>query len=435
MSIYDRKYQIFVSSTYLDLVKAREEVIKVILSLFQIPIGMEMFSADNEEQWSIIQTTIENSDYYLLILGHRYGSLTKEEISYTEKEFDYAKSLNIPIIAFVKNRDIATTPNERDDDFAKKEKLEAFLLKVTSNAMCDFWNNENELGQKVAIAFTKLFFKTPRIGWVRANNSGSIEELAKLIQENRDLRDELESIKAKSSNELPSIIVTPNEEIFHLAFNKKPHVSYNQLDFKSIPDDLVGFITEDEVDAYNKEVKEKEFEIELFREKYDIYHNFKYNSKELVIEIMNDGKRKANDVFVDIEFPDEICLMEKEDLEDLEIPKKPKLSENPLNKALKNRQKLNDEVFGKSLYSIHNAMPVINTKLYRSLNLNRKYRIDKENNSLHIRLVSLMQTRKSVIKDDIIIAAKMKGVFKVNVNVICDEYTLNQRYSFDIKVE
>src|SRR4051812_38300340 len=111
MSIYDKKYQVFVSSTYSDLIKAREEVIKVILSLYQIPIGMEMFSADNEEQWSIIRSTIDNSDYYILIVGHRYGSLTKENISFTEKEFDYAKSIGLPIIAFVRNREIATTPS------------------------------------------------------------------------------------------------------------------------------------------------------------------------------------------------------------------------------------------------------------------------------------------------------------------------------------
>lgn len=78
MNIYDLKYQIFISSTYKDLVDTREEVIRVILSLFQIPIGMEMFNADNEEQWVTIQGTIDKSDYYVLIIGHRYGSLTKE---------------------------------------------------------------------------------------------------------------------------------------------------------------------------------------------------------------------------------------------------------------------------------------------------------------------------------------------------------------------
>ena len=174
MNIYDKKYQIFVSSTYTDLIKAREEVIKVILSLYQIPIGMEMFSADNDEQWSIIKSTIDNSDYYLLIIGHRYGSVTREDISYTEKEFDYAKQNNIPVIAFVRDRNHPTKPNERDSDPVKTKKLESFVEKVLANSMCDFWQHENELGQKVAIALTKIFFKTPRTGWIRSDKSTSI---------------------------------------------------------------------------------------------------------------------------------------------------------------------------------------------------------------------------------------------------------------------
>ncbi len=43
------KYQIFVSSTYSDLIKERDKIIETILSLYHFPIGMEMSSADNDE--------------------------------------------------------------------------------------------------------------------------------------------------------------------------------------------------------------------------------------------------------------------------------------------------------------------------------------------------------------------------------------------------
>ena len=51
----DTKYQVFISSTYLDLVTERESIIKAILELHHIPIGMEMFSAEDEDQWEIIR--------------------------------------------------------------------------------------------------------------------------------------------------------------------------------------------------------------------------------------------------------------------------------------------------------------------------------------------------------------------------------------------
>ena len=57
----------------------------------QFPIGMEMFSAADDDQWKIIKETIDSSDFYILIIGNRYGSIEETTgISYTEKEFDYA---------------------------------------------------------------------------------------------------------------------------------------------------------------------------------------------------------------------------------------------------------------------------------------------------------------------------------------------------------
>ena len=50
----EKKYQIFISSTYRDLIEAREKVRDAILTMMQFPIGMEMFSAADEEQWEII---------------------------------------------------------------------------------------------------------------------------------------------------------------------------------------------------------------------------------------------------------------------------------------------------------------------------------------------------------------------------------------------
>lgn len=101
----EKKYQIFISSTYEDLKEAREKVRDAILSMMHFPIGMEMFSAGDEEQWEIIQETINSSDYYVLIVGQRYGSeiATGEGagISYTEKEYRYAKEQKVPILAFI----------------------------------------------------------------------------------------------------------------------------------------------------------------------------------------------------------------------------------------------------------------------------------------------------------------------------------------------
>ena len=63
------RYQVFISSTYLDLKEARQEVLHSLLDLDCIPVGMELFSASSEEQFEYIKKEINDTDYYVLILG------------------------------------------------------------------------------------------------------------------------------------------------------------------------------------------------------------------------------------------------------------------------------------------------------------------------------------------------------------------------------
>ena len=41
----DKKYQVFISSTYKDLIEARVKVRDAILSMYHFPVGMELFGA------------------------------------------------------------------------------------------------------------------------------------------------------------------------------------------------------------------------------------------------------------------------------------------------------------------------------------------------------------------------------------------------------
>lgn len=431
MNIYDKKYQIFISSTYLDLKDAREEITKVILGLYQIPIGMEMFSADNEEQWSIIKSTIDNSDYYLLIVGHRYGSLAKDGISYTEKEFDYAKDNGIPIIAFVRKRDVPTKPEQRDDDYSKSGKLDSFLEKVLNNAMCDFWENENELGQKVAISLTKMFFKTPRIGWVRSDNSTPIEtasELTTLIQENRELREKIEKIESLANKEQPDIDIFINEDSrIELEYNESLLTSIKTLDFANFPDELKRYTTVEKVEIYNQAIIEQKEEIDIYCEKLNEYKCKKENNFQIKIKISNKGSIKANDLYVDLAFPKEVKIFEKEDLNDIEKPKRPEIPANPYEVA---SRKFNESILKKTagLYtnqgmisSISFPSSVISSKILRNINVNRNFWIDNDKNSMTIKLSKLTHTRSIIIDDDILIAPVEKGEFNVSISIVCDE--------------
>lgn len=75
----NKKYQVFVSSTFQDLKDERKMVIESLLSNKDyIPVGMEYFPATNDDQMAFIKRLIDNCDYYILILGGRYGSIESE---------------------------------------------------------------------------------------------------------------------------------------------------------------------------------------------------------------------------------------------------------------------------------------------------------------------------------------------------------------------
>ena len=87
----NKKYQIFVSSTYKDLKQERQLAIDSIIKLRHIPAGMELFFATGENQFERIKPIIYESDYYLLILAGKYGTVCEDTgLSYTEMEYDFA---------------------------------------------------------------------------------------------------------------------------------------------------------------------------------------------------------------------------------------------------------------------------------------------------------------------------------------------------------
>ena len=65
----EKRYQVFVSSTFEDLKIERQEVMQALLELDCIPSGMELFPAADEDQWSLIKRVIDECDYYIVIIA------------------------------------------------------------------------------------------------------------------------------------------------------------------------------------------------------------------------------------------------------------------------------------------------------------------------------------------------------------------------------
>lgn len=184
------KFQVFVSSTYRDLREERDLVIKAVLEMGHIPVGMEMFSAADEEQWSVIKRQIDQSDYYVVIAAHCYGTMDSAGLSYTEKEYDYALSRGMPILGFILDDVVTWSKDKADIDSVLIGKLNSFKEKVKSKPV-SFWKSGEDLYGKCSIALTKAFIAYPREGWVRASEVQDVaasKEIVRLSSENAELR-------------------------------------------------------------------------------------------------------------------------------------------------------------------------------------------------------------------------------------------------------
>lgn len=176
-----RRYQVFVSSTYQDLIEERKHVIQALLESKCVPSGMELFPAASQDQWTLIKRIIDDCDYYIVIVAGKYGSRGRDSRSYTEMEFDYAIETGKPVIGFF-YEDLDALPG------AKLEKTEEARAKLTAftdqikQRLCRPWRTPEGLGSAIKSAMLNEIEFNPRPGWIRADAAPDPDLVLKLKQ-------------------------------------------------------------------------------------------------------------------------------------------------------------------------------------------------------------------------------------------------------------
>lgn len=205
----EKRYQIFISSTFKDLQDERQAVLKAVLELNHMPAGMELFPATDETAWQLIKDVIDASDYYTLIIAGKYGSIDEAGIGYTEKEYDYAVSKNKPVIPLL-IKDPNNLPREKTET---KEldwnKLDNFRKKVEKNHTCVYWTSTEDLKAKIIVGLTTIVKRHPQVGWVRADlvpKDSTVSEVLKLKTRILELEKEASETVLKPLNGSESLL-------------------------------------------------------------------------------------------------------------------------------------------------------------------------------------------------------------------------------------
>jgi hypothetical protein len=234
----EKRYQVFVSSTYADLQDERQEVMQALLELDCIPAGMELFPAANEDQWSLIKRVIDDCDYYIVIIAGRYGSLGPEGLSYTEMEYRYALERGKPVIGFVHKTPGSLAADRCEPSEDGKRKVDAFRAYVQKK-MCRFWDSPADLGSQVSRSLVKLIKTTPAVGWVRGDlvpELPAAEEILRLRTRIEELEAGLQAARTEAPEGTASL--AQGEDEVDVGFSFEASVSGFSYDARDYHDSL-----------------------------------------------------------------------------------------------------------------------------------------------------------------------------------------------------
>lgn len=165
-------FGIFISSTRSDLTAERELLARRLLSGPFVPVAAESFAAGPEPSWKVIERKLASADYYVVIVGGKYGSVDRtddQRRSFTEREYDYARE-RMPVMAFLSKEFEQLSDDKRESDPEMFERVANFRARLQSEQLLYEWGNAGELIDGVRASLTEAIAYHPRPGWIRGDS-------------------------------------------------------------------------------------------------------------------------------------------------------------------------------------------------------------------------------------------------------------------------
>ena len=219
-----KKLQIFISSTYVDLQEERQAAVEAILASNNIPAGMELFKAGNNSQWDTIKKWINDSDIYMLILGGRYGSIEpNSKKSYTQLEYEYALSINIPVFSVILSEDFLNNKTPKDGTAIEHQNKYLYdeFKKLVMKKMIKYVDDCKDIKLAIFESISELKEENDFEGWTRGLSNSTYtnltEQNASLIKENNELKEQLKQ------SPIAKRIIEDNNEFWNKVYVLNTH--------------------------------------------------------------------------------------------------------------------------------------------------------------------------------------------------------------------
>lgn len=140
--------RVFISSTFADLAPYRQAAIDAIRQMGLEPILWEtttptLVNAPIET----IEDLLKSADLFILIIGYRYGSAMGDTgKSGIELEYEVAKTMGKPVLAFLLSENAPLPPSAIDID---RSRIESFRQRILSQHLVSKFSSPSELASKI----------------------------------------------------------------------------------------------------------------------------------------------------------------------------------------------------------------------------------------------------------------------------------------------
>lgn len=155
----DKCFLVYLASNANGLDLERYEVQRFMARFGMVNVGFACREDAGPYDWNVVRSQIERADLFILLLGDEYGPMAPTGISYLHREFVHAKTLNKPVLSFIKNS--LPTKNLSED----QRRLEGFQRIVMQQSQHKMWHLRDELLSHVRISLPAI---VPSLGagWV-----------------------------------------------------------------------------------------------------------------------------------------------------------------------------------------------------------------------------------------------------------------------------
>lgn len=157
----NKRHLVYLASNLQGLDIERYEIQRLMAAYNMVNVGLVCRDDAGPYDWDLVRSQIESADLFILLVGDNYGPMLPTGISYLHREYVHARTLNKPILAFLKN----CVPEHGGS--IEQQRLASLHQMVRQQSAYKLWHLRDELLSHVRAALSSSLL-TIGDGWLPA---------------------------------------------------------------------------------------------------------------------------------------------------------------------------------------------------------------------------------------------------------------------------